>query len=64
MSRRLESLSTERELAVARALTAGATWSEIGDSLGCSPQAAHRRYRWLRFSERTGQVWHEKPLPI
>ncbi len=61
---RLESLSTERELAVARALNAGATWSEIANSLGCSPQAAHRRYRWLHFSDRTGEVWHEKPLPF
>jgi DNA-binding NarL/FixJ family response regulator len=64
LTRRLESLSTERELAVARARTAGVTWSEIANSLGCSPQAAHRRYRWLRFSDRTGEVWHEKPLPL
>ncbi len=64
LTRRLEVLSTERELAVARALVTGATWSEIANSLGCSPQAAHRRYRWLRFSERSGEVWNEKPLPF
>ncbi|MHB1774173.1 MAG: hypothetical protein ACYCST_21090 [Acidimicrobiales bacterium] len=64
LTRRLNALSTERDLAIARALAAGATWSEIANSLGCSPQAAHRRYRWLRFSEHTGEVWHEKPLPL
>jgi hypothetical protein len=45
-------------------LAAGATWAEIANSLGTSPQAAHRRYRWLRFSEKTGAVWHERPLPL
>lgn len=61
---RLSKLTTERELAVARALDDGATWAEIAQSLGCSTQAAHRRYRWLRYNPKTGAVWHERPLPF
>ena len=61
---RLEALSTERDMAVSRAIAAGATWVEIAASLGCSPQAAHKRYRWIRHSDRTGTVWHERPLPL
>jgi 16S rRNA G527 N7-methylase RsmG len=64
LTARLETLSNERDLAVSRALAAGATWAEVAASLGCSPQAAHKRYRWVRHSERTGTVWHEHPLPI
>ncbi len=61
---RIEALSIERELAISRALAAGASWAEIAQSLGCTPQAAHKRYRWLRHSEKTGEVWNERPLPI
>ena len=61
---RLNKLTTERELAVALALDDGATWAEIAQSLGCSTQAAHRRYRWLRYNPKTGAVWHERPLPF
>jgi DNA-binding NarL/FixJ family response regulator len=61
---RLNRLTTERELAVARSLDDGATWAEIAQSLGCSTQAAHRRYRWLRYNPKTGVVWHERPLPF
>jgi DNA-binding NarL/FixJ family response regulator len=61
---RLNKLTSERELAIARALDAGATWAEVAKSLGCSTQAAHRRYRWLRFNLTTGTVWHERPLPL
>jgi len=61
---RLEKLTSERELAIARALDAGATWAEIAKSLGCSTQAAHRRYRWLRYNLTTGVAWHERPLPL
>jgi len=64
LTEQLNALNVERELAIARALAAGATWVEIANSLGTSPQAAHRRYRWLRFSEKTGAVWHERPLPL
>jgi DNA-binding NarL/FixJ family response regulator len=64
LTRRLDALTHERELAIARSLADGATWSEIAQSLGCSTQAAHRRYRWLRYSPKTGAVWHERPLPL
>jgi DNA-binding NarL/FixJ family response regulator len=64
LTSQLARLANERELAVARAVAAGATWAEIARSLGCTPQAAHKRYRWLHHSERTGAVWHERPLPI
>jgi DNA invertase Pin-like site-specific DNA recombinase len=60
----LHELTVERELAIARALDAKATWAEIAKSLGCSTQAAHRRYRWLRYNLTTGIVWHERPLPL
>ena len=61
---RLNKLTSERELAISRALDAGATWAEVAKSLGCSTQAAHRRYRWLRYNLKTGAVWHERPLPL
>jgi DNA-binding NarL/FixJ family response regulator len=64
LTERLSDLSTQREFEIARALDAGATWAEIAQSLGTTPQAAHKRFRWLRHSERTGEVWHERPLPI
>jgi hypothetical protein len=25
-------------------------------------QAAHKRFRWLRYSPITGETWHEPPL--
>jgi DNA-binding NarL/FixJ family response regulator len=61
---RLNKLTTERELAIARSLDDGATWAEVAQPLGCSTQAAHRRYRWLRYNAKTGAVWHELPLPF
>ena len=64
LTERIDALGRERELAIARALGAGATWADIANSLGCSPQGAHKRYRWLRYDERTGAVWHERPLPM
>jgi len=64
LTTRIDNLASDRERAIARAIAAGATWAEIAHSLGVTPQAAHKRYRWLRFSERTGEVWHERPLPI
>jgi len=60
----ISQLTAEQDLAVSRARAAGATWTEIANALGCSPQAAHKRYRWVRHSERTHEVWHERPLPI
>ena len=64
LTARIDNLSTDREMAIARAVAAGVTWAEIAHALGVTPQAAHKRYRWLRYSERTGEVWHERPLPI
>ena len=64
LTERLDELGRQRDLAVARALAAGATWAEIAQSLVCSPQAAHQRFRWVRQDERTGAVWHERPLPM
>jgi FixJ family two-component response regulator len=64
LTARIGNLSTNREIAIARAMAEGATWAEIAQSLGVTSQAAHKRYRWLRYSERTGEVWHERPLPI
>lgn len=59
---RLDALARERDLVVSQALTAGATWAQIAQSLGTSPQAAHKRYRWVRHDDTTGTVWHERPL--
>lgn len=59
----IDTLAAERETAIARAVAAGATWTEIGSALGVSAQAAHKRYRWLRHSTTTGETWHEPPLP-
>jgi DNA-binding NarL/FixJ family response regulator len=64
LTTRIDNLAAERELAIARAVASGATWAEVAHSLGVTAQAAHKRYRWLRYSERTGEVWHERPLPI
>jgi DNA invertase Pin-like site-specific DNA recombinase len=64
LTSRLNKLTSERELAIARALDDDATWAEVAKSLGCSTQAAHRRYRWLRYNLKTGAVWHERPLPL
>jgi ECF sigma factor len=59
---RMAELEASRERAVAAAMTAGATWAEIGEALGVSAQAAHKRYRWLRHSSVTGECWYEPPL--
>ncbi len=59
----IDTLATERDTAIARAVAAGATWAQIGAALGVSAQGAHKRYRWLRHSTTTGETWHEPPLP-
>jgi DNA-binding NarL/FixJ family response regulator len=64
LTAQIEKLNSERELAIARAMAAGQTWAAIASCLGCTPQSAHRRYRWLRHNEKTGEVWHERPLAI
>jgi len=61
---RLAVIESRRDAAVAAAMEAGCTWAEIGRALRVSAQAAHRRFRWLRHSQVTGEVWHEPPLPV
>lgn len=38
---------------VAEARKKGATWSDIGDTLGVSTQAAHQKYRWVASSRQS-----------
>ncbi len=45
LTARITTLETERETAIALAVTAGETRAEIGRALGVTPQAAHKRYR-------------------
>jgi hypothetical protein len=63
LTARITSLEADRETAIVLAVTAGATWAEIGRALGVTAQAAHKRYRWLRHSPATGETWQEPPLP-
>ncbi len=60
----LTAVESQRDAAVAAAMEAGCSWTEIGGVLGVSAQAAHRRFRWLRYSPVTGEVWREPPLPV
>ena len=60
---RLLRLRHERELAICQAIDDGATWAELAGALGISAQAAHKRYRWLRYSPTTGETWYAPPLP-
>ena len=62
LTARLAELEADRERAVAAAMERGATWAEIGEALGVTAQAAHKRYRWLRHSPLTGECWYEPPL--
>lgn len=59
----LNDLDQRRRAAIVAALTAGASWTQIAAALGVTPQAAHKRYRWLRHSTTTTETWHEPPLP-
>ena len=61
---RLAAVEAQRDVAVATAVDAGCSWADIGRALGVSAQAAHRRFRWLRYSPVTGEVWREPPLPV
>ena len=55
-------LTAQRDAAIAEAVTAGARWTDVGGALGVSAQAAHRRFRWVRWDPDTGVAWHEPPL--
>jgi hypothetical protein len=61
---RLAVAEAQRDAAVASAMESGCTWADIGRALGVSAQAAHRRFRWVRHSPVTGEVWREPPLPV
>ncbi len=60
----LREAEAARDRAVAAALAGGATWAEIAGVLGVSPQATHRRFRWVRVDLDSGVVWREPPLLI
>jgi DNA-binding NarL/FixJ family response regulator len=63
LTAQIAGLETDRERAIALAMQRGETWSEIAAALGVTAQAAHKHYRWLRYSPVTGETWHEPPLP-
>lgn len=60
-TRELERLT---QTAVAQAVHWGATWRQIAVVLDVTPQAAHKRFRRLRYDPGTGHAWHEPPLPL
>ncbi len=60
----LRTAEADLESAVARALHWGATWAQIGDTLGVTRQSAHRRYRHLHWDPTTQTAWNEPPLPL
>jgi hypothetical protein len=60
-----DDLDRRRDRLVARAGRAGhagATWQQIAHALDVTAQAAHKRYRHLRYDPTTGRAWHEPPL--
>ena len=61
---RLRTADNDLEAAVARALHWGASWAQIGDTLGVTRQSAHRRFRHLRWDPATRTAWTEPPLPL
>jgi hypothetical protein len=63
LTEQLRRLDHQRQIAIRDALNAGASWTQIALALRVTPQAAHKRYRWLHHSPLTGETWHEPPLP-
>jgi len=61
---RRRTAETDLDTAVARALHWGATWTEIGDTLGITRQSAHRRFRYHHWDPATQTAWTEPPLPL
>lgn len=61
---RLRDAEAALDTAVARAMHWGASWSQIGDTLGITRQSAHRRFRRLHWDPTTQTAWTEPPLPL
>ena len=61
---RAAAVARRQEQLVGQARHAGATWQQIADALAVTPQAAHKRYRDIRYDPASGRVWHEHPLPL
>lgn len=53
-------LEQRRDSAVRAAIAARATWAQIGEALGVSPQAAHKRFKGLTLE---GTARQEAPVP-
>jgi hypothetical protein len=64
VTERLAVLGADHDRAVAKAVEAGCTWSEVGGALGVSAQAAHKRFRTIRHDPRSGVTWREPQLPL
>ena len=62
LTAQIAELTAQRDMTVAEGVAAGARWADIGEALGVSAQAAHRRFRWVRWDPDSGPVWHEPPL--
>ncbi|MBK6503689.1 MAG: hypothetical protein WAX12_17305 [Candidatus Microthrix subdominans] len=62
LTAQIAELTAQRDMTVAEGVAAGARWADIGEALGVSAQAAHRRFRWVRWDPDSGTVWHEPPL--
>jgi hypothetical protein len=63
LTAQLAKLHTRQDVLVARARAAGATWTQVADALGVTPQAAHKRYRDLKL-DRRGRPWRDRRLPL
>jgi hypothetical protein len=63
VTERLAALGADRDRAVAKAVEAGSTWSEVGGALGVSAQAAHKRFRSVRYDPGSGVTWREPQPP-
>jgi hypothetical protein len=59
----IRSLERDRQIAIHHAIHTGHSWAAVAGTLGVTAQAAHKRYRWLRHSTTTDEIWHEPPLP-
>ena len=59
----LGELQARQDALAARARAAGASWAQIADALGVSPQAAHKRYRDVNL-DHTGRAWRDRRLPM